>query len=95
MMTSTERLLVELPSDVVAALRQAVRSGAFASEGEVIGAVLRACYGDQTVEENSEEVRARIAEALADVEAGRFVDADELHDRLQTRYRTMLRDRNE
>jgi Arc/MetJ-type ribon-helix-helix transcriptional regulator len=93
MSATTERLLVELPADLVAALRQTVRSGAFASEGEVIAAVFGACFGDQSVSEKEiEEVRARVAEGLADVQAGRLVDADDLHDRLQARYRAMRPD---
>jgi Arc/MetJ-type ribon-helix-helix transcriptional regulator len=94
MMTSTERLLVDLPSDLVAVLRKAVRSGAFASEGDAIGALLRACYGDQSVgEEDIADVRARVAEGLADMEAGRVVNSSDLHDRLQARYRAKLPDR--
>jgi Arc/MetJ-type ribon-helix-helix transcriptional regulator len=95
-MSTTERLLVDLPSDLVAALRRAVRSGTFASEGEAIGTILRACYGDQGLGgEDIEDVHARVAEGLADMEAGRVVDSGVLHDRLQARYRAKLSDRNE
>jgi antitoxin ParD1/3/4 len=86
-MASTERLVVELPSDLVAALRHAVQSGPFASESEVLTTVLRASQGDNSLTEAElEEVRAAVAEGLADAEAGRFVDADEMFKELHARY---------
>jgi len=87
-MGKSERLVVELPSDLVANLREAVRSGSFTSESEAIELFLRAWYGSEGAEEpDIEALRAFVAEGLAEADAGRFVDADEMFERLRTRYR--------
>jgi antitoxin ParD1/3/4 len=93
-MGSTERLVVELPSDLVAALRHAVKKGPFASESELLTSLLRTWQGDDELSEAElEEVRAAVAEGLADVEAGRVVDADEMFEELRARYSAMIPDR--
>jgi antitoxin ParD1/3/4 len=85
-MSSTERLVVELPSDLVEALRHAVKKGPFASESELLASLLRAWQGsDELSDDELEEIRAAVAEGLADVEAGRVVDADEVHAELRAR----------
>jgi antitoxin ParD1/3/4 len=79
-MASTERRVVELPSELVAALRHAVQTGPFASESELLTSLLRAWQGDDHLtDEELEDLRAAVAEGLADMEAGRLVDADEVH----------------
>ena len=67
-MATIERLEIDLPSDLVAGLRQSVRSGAFASESEAI-----------------ETLRAFVAEGIADADAGRVVDAEEVYARVRAR----------
>jgi len=85
-MSSTERLVVELPSDLAQALRHAVRKGPFASESELLTSLLRTWQGnDDLSNEELEEIRAAVAEGLADVEAGRVVPADEVHAELRAR----------
>ena len=93
-MSSTERLVIELPSDLAAALRHAVRIGPFASESEFLTSLLRAWQGDDSLsDEEMEQVRAAVAEGLADVEAGRVVDADTMFEGLRARYLAMIPDR--
>jgi antitoxin ParD1/3/4 len=93
-MATTERLVVDLPTELVAALRDAVHSGAFASESEVLEAVLRAWHGDDGIEEpDIETLRAFVAEGIAEADAGHFVDADEMFERLRARYREKIADR--
>ncbi len=93
-MGTTERLVVDLPSDLVAAVRDAVQSGVFASESEVLEAILRAWHGDDGVQEpDIQTLRALVAEGIADADAGRFVDADEMFERLRARYRAGIADR--
>ena len=93
-MGTTERLVIDLPSDLVAAVRGVVQSGVFASESEVLEAVLRAWRGDGGVEEpDIETLRAFVAEGIADADAGRFVDAEEMFERLRARYRAIAADR--
>jgi antitoxin ParD1/3/4 len=93
-MASTERLVVDLPSDLVTAVRDAVQTGAFASESDVLEAILRAWHGeDDVAEPDIETLRAFVAEGIADADAGRFVDADKMFARLRERYRAMIADR--
>ena len=79
-MATTERLVLDLPSHLVAGLRESVRSGAYASESAAIEELLLAWYGPEgTNEPPIEQLRALIAESIADIDAGRFHDADEVH----------------
>jgi predicted transcriptional regulator len=41
----------------------------------------------------ADEIRASVAEGLADIEAGRVVEADEIFDRLEARYQAMAASR--
>jgi len=85
-MAKTERLTIDLPSHLVTGLRESVRSGAFASESEAIEVLLRTWYGDEGREEpNIETLRAFVAEGLADVDAGRMSDAEEVYARVLAR----------
>jgi antitoxin ParD1/3/4 len=85
-MRTTERLVVNLPSDLVAGLRASVRSGAFASESEAVEVLLRTWYGDEGVEEpDIETLRAFVAEGIADADAGRMSDAEEVYARVLAR----------
>ena len=94
-MGTTERLVIDLPSELVAAVRQEVESGAFASESEAIEVLLRDWFGSDDVEEpDIEPLRAFVAEGIADVDAGRIIDADEVHAELRARIKAVA-DRRE
>ena len=85
-MASTEQLTIELPAELVAALRNSVRSGAFASESEAIETLLRTWFGPEGTEEpDIETLRAIVAEGIADAYAGRFVEAHEMFEELRVR----------
>lgn len=85
-MGTLERLVVDLPSDLVEGLRDSVRSGAFASESEAIAALLRPWYGHGGVEEpDIKALRAFVAEGIADADAGRVSDAEDVYARLRAR----------
>jgi len=85
-MSKTERLTVDLPAHLIAGIREAVRRGAFATESEAVEIALRTWYGDEHVEEpDTETLRAFVAEGLADVEAGRVCDAEEVFERVLAR----------
>jgi antitoxin ParD1/3/4 len=85
-MSKTERLAVDLPSHLLASLRESVRSGAFASESEAVEVLLRGWYGDEGTEEpDINTLRAFVSEGVADVEAGRIVDASETYARVLAR----------
>ena len=86
-MASTEQLTVELPAELVAALRNSVRSGAFASESEAVETLLRTWFGPEGTEEpDIETLRAIVAEGIAGADAGRFVEAHEMFEELRVRY---------
>jgi Arc/MetJ-type ribon-helix-helix transcriptional regulator len=88
-MSTTERLALDLPSDLVAKLREHVDADGFASESELMTLILQAWYGsDGLSKDELEEVRAAVAEGLADVQAGHVYDADEVHAELRARIKT-------
>jgi len=90
-MSKIERLTIELPEHLVAGLRESVRSGAFASESAAIEELLLAWYGPEGAKEPPiAQLRAFIAEGLAEVEAGRGLDAEEVFDELEARYEAMI-----
>jgi antitoxin ParD1/3/4 len=85
-MGTTEQLVVELPSDLIAAVRQEVRSGAFASESEAIEALLRSWFGSESPQEPEiETLRAFVAEGIAEADDGQTVDADSVHAEMRAR----------
>jgi antitoxin ParD1/3/4 len=85
-MGTTERLVLDLPAHLVAGLRESVRSGAYSSESAAIEEMLAIWYGpDGTKEPPIEMLRTFVAEGLADSEAGRVHDADEVYDRVLAR----------
>jgi antitoxin ParD1/3/4 len=85
-MGATKRLTVELPSYLVESLRDSVKAGAFASESEAIEALLKPWYGNEKIEEpDIETLRAFVAEGIADVDAGRVSDAEDVYARVRAR----------
>jgi len=85
-MSATERLVIDLPADLVEGLRDSIKSGAFASESEAIEILLRPWYGHERVEEpDIETLRAFVAEGIADADAGRLSDAEDVYARLRAR----------
>lgn len=89
-MGMTERLVVELPSDLVAGLRQAMQSAGFASESELVEFLLRTWCGESAIEEpDVETLRAFVAEGIADADAGRLVPAEDVYARLRERIKAV------
>ena len=85
-MGATKRLVIDLPTDLVEGLQDSVKSGAFASESAAIEMLLRPWYGHEQVEEpDIEALRASIAEGIADADAGRLSDAEDVYARLRAR----------
>jgi antitoxin ParD1/3/4 len=85
-MGTTERLTVELPSYLVESLRDSIKAGVFASESAAIEALLKPWYGDEKVEEpDIETLRAFVAEGIADADAGRVSDAEDVYARVRAR----------
>jgi Arc/MetJ-type ribon-helix-helix transcriptional regulator len=91
----TERLVVDLPSDLVEDLRVSIKAGAFASESDAIEVLLRSWYGpDEIGEPDIETLRAFVAEGIAEADAGHLIDADTVHAELRARIKA-ISDRRE
>ena len=94
-MGTTERLTVDLPSELVEGLRDSIKAGAFSSESQVIEVLLRSWYGpDDVGEPDIETLRAFVAEGLAEADAGNLIDADQVHAELRARIKAIA-DRRE
>jgi antitoxin ParD1/3/4 len=84
------RFTVDLPSDLVSDMRKAVQSGDFASESEMIRQLWEAWRsGDEFEGEELEEVRAAVAEGIAEADAGRVIEAEDVHAELRTRIKAI------
>ncbi len=88
-MSATERLVLDLPSDIVAMLREAVRNGSFGSESEALSAILRAIQSDDEIDEDIEKIRLLVTESLAEAEGGEVIGADEVHAELRATIKTI------
>ena len=84
-MDTTERLIIDLPKELVDKLREQVVSGKFKSESQVVETLLKASYyGESELgPDELEEVRAAVAEGIADADAGRVHNADDVHAKLR------------
>lgn len=87
MTSSTERVVLELPSELAATVRAAVESGDFGSENEFVAALVRLYReaGGVEKDEDIETLRAFVAEGLADANAGRLRHADEVYETVLSR----------
>ena len=94
-MGTTERLVFDLPSELLEGLRGSIKAGAFSSESQAIEVLLRSWYGsDEAGEPDIETLRAFVAEGLAEVDAGKVIDADKVHAELRARIKAIA-DRRE
>jgi len=76
----------ELGSKLESVVEDLVRSGRYNSKSEVLREGVRLV---QEREAKLAQLDAAIAKGLADVEAGRVTDADEVFDRLEKKYASM------
>lgn len=86
-MRTTRQMSITLPNDMAETVQERVRSGAYASESEVIREGLRALFArDAAVEQ---WLRGEVASAYDAIEAdpSRGVSAEELRERLAERRR--------
>jgi antitoxin ParD1/3/4 len=87
-MPSIEKISIALPQEMVAALRQAVEEGEYASSSEVVRDALRDWTHKRKLRQQGvEELRRAWQEALN--HHGPVVDAEEVLDRLEKKYRTL------
>lgn len=89
-MATMERLVIELPSDLVKGLRSAMQSAGFESESELFEFLLRQWRGEYEIEEpDIETLRAFVAEGIADADAGRVVPAEQVYAELRGRIKAI------
>jgi antitoxin ParD1/3/4 len=76
-MAEIERLTITLPPEMAAVVKQAVKTGDYASSSEVVRAALRDWKLKRALQiEELTALKADIATGLADVAAGRVKDFD-------------------
>ena len=76
-MSNIERVTITLTAEMAEAVRLAVQTGEYASTSEVIREALRDWRHKRALQERElKELRTKVQEGLADVEAGRVRDFD-------------------
>ena len=76
-MSTIERITITLTSEMAKAVRMAVDAGEYASSSELIREALRDWRHRRALQEQElRELRTRIQQGLADIEAGRVHDFD-------------------
>lgn len=88
-MADRTTLNVSLTPELLRFIEERVESGRYQTASEVVRAALR-MYADH--EAALAEVRAKIAEGLADIEAGRVVDGEEFFEEWREQLRRMKAD---
>src|SRR5699024_6796009 len=86
LMRTTRQLSITLPNEMADALKERVRSGAYASESEVVRDGLRALFArDRAVESWLREDVAEVYDALV-ADPADVLTADELREQLSARH---------
>jgi len=76
-MSNIERVTITLTAEMAEAVRLAVQTGEYASTSEVIREALRDWRHKRALQERElKELRTKVQEGLADIEAGRVRDFD-------------------
>ena len=76
-MSTIERLTITLTAEMAEAVRTAVQAGEYASSSEIIREALRDWrYKRALQEQELHELRKKVQQGLADIEAGRVQDFD-------------------
>lgn len=88
-MTTSEKISIALPAEMVAMLRGAVATGEYASSSEVVRDALRDWHRKRELRQQGvADLRRLWQEALADKSPG--VAADEVLDRLERKYKAIV-----
>jgi Arc/MetJ-type ribon-helix-helix transcriptional regulator len=87
-MAKTETLTVEVPEELVAAMRGAVHDGDSLSDDEVISDALTRWNENRTLhDEDTARIRAAVQEAIAE---GGYLSVEEVFEPLKARYQEMI-----
>jgi|APDOM4702015191_1054821.scaffolds.fasta_scaffold1016589_1 antitoxin ParD1/3/4 len=82
-MQSAEKLSITLPPEMASFIRQKVNSGLYGSNSEIIREALR---GMMDRDRRLERLDTAIAQGVADAEAGRVQDIDDVRAELRGRF---------
>jgi antitoxin ParD1/3/4 len=82
-MQSAEKLSITLPPEMASFIRQKVNSGLYGSNSEIIREALRAMMDR---DRRLERLDTAIAQGVADAEAGRVQDIDDVRAELRGRF---------
>ena len=82
-MQSAEKLSITLPPEMASFIRQKVNSGLYSSNSEIIREALR---GMMDRDRRLERLDTAIAQGVADAEAGRVQDIDDVRAELRGRF---------
>jgi antitoxin ParD1/3/4 len=82
-MQSAEKLSITLPPEMASFIRQKVNSGLYGSNSEIIREALRAMMDR---DRRLERLDSAIAQGVADAEAGRVQDIDDVRAELRGRF---------
>jgi antitoxin ParD1/3/4 len=82
-MKSAEKLSITLPPEMASFIRQKVNSGLYGSNSEIIREALR---GMMDRDRRLERLDTAIAQGVADAEAGRVQDIDDVRAELRGRF---------
>jgi antitoxin ParD1/3/4 len=82
-MQSAEKLSITLPPEMASFIRQKVNSGLYGSNSEIIREALR---GMMDRDRRLERLDSAIAQGVADAEAGRVQDIDDVRAELRGRF---------
>jgi antitoxin ParD1/3/4 len=89
-MSKVEKISIALPAEMVAVVKAAVDSGAYATTSEVIRDALRDWSLKRRIEAlELEELRKLVRPALASLDRGEGVPADDVFARLKAKYAAM------
>jgi antitoxin ParD1/3/4 len=89
-MANIEKLSIALPADMVAAIKEAVSSGDYATNSDVVRDALRDWRIRRHVENaDTTELRRLVREGIASLDRGQGVPAKDVLARLKARYLAM------
>jgi Arc/MetJ-type ribon-helix-helix transcriptional regulator len=88
-MPKTETLTLEIPEDLVAAMRDAIHDGEYRSDDAVVTDALKVWTVDRGLrgEQNATQIRDAVQQSI---DQGVYKPVDEVFDRLEAKYQAMV-----
>ena len=91
-MPKIEKISIALPGEMVAAIKDAVESGDYATNSDVVRDALRDWQIKRHIENaNTAELRRLVQEGIDSLDRGEGIPAEEVFSRLKERYSAMAK----